>query len=248
MLLLLIVLPVCLHLLSTFGSFHLLPAQAPSHIRSPQLLKPGCTVLELELPCQISNDDQCNKDDRFREFMDLHFVLAPKFTTRRNSRSFCRPSDCQTERDYPCSACRFLISRLVEFRYVSRANRFDRPFNRDQGPSCARIRGCRGGLVGNHIPCLLVDFGRSGAIDQGVRPGDGWAYYPGFLARPSGNVSTIDFPSQASVYIKEMDLISLRRSEGAGPTKKNKSEEETVEAAPKRRPRFPKKPKQNETS
>ena len=50
-------------------------------------------------------------------------------------------------------------------------------------------------------------------------------------------------------YIKEMDLIALRRSEAAGASRKTpKSEEETDRPAPKRRPRFPKKPKQNETS
>ena len=50
-------------------------------------------------------------------------------------------------------------------------------------------------------------------------------------------------------YIKEMDLIALRRSEAAGATRKAaKSEEEADRPAPKRRPRFPKKPKQNETS
>ena len=52
----------------------------------------------------------------------------------------------------------------------------------------------------------------------------------------------------ALAFIKEMDLISVRRSEAAGgPRKTGKSEEETERPNPKRKPRFPKKPKQGET-
>lgn len=44
-------------------------------------------------------------------------------------------------------------------------------------------------------------------------------------------------------FIKEMDIISSRRSEAAGRKAAPKSEEETDRPNPKRKPRFPKKPK-----